>query len=59
MVAGPFDYLLPVRTRDMQHFRMVLGDKINTLPGILRTNSFAVMEVVQQSCDFHGAEQVV
>ena len=46
MLAGSFDYLLTVRTRDISHFREVLGDKINKLPGILQTNSFAVMEVV-------------
>lgn len=47
MVAGSFDYLLNVRTRDIKHFRNVLGDKINKLPGIHQTNSFAVMEVVK------------
>lgn len=47
MLAGSFDYLLTVRTRDIAHFREVLGDKINKLPGILQTNSFAVMEVVK------------
>ncbi len=47
MLAGSFDYLLTVRTRDIVHFRQVLGDKINKLPGILQTNSFAVMEVVR------------
>lgn len=47
MLAGSFDYLLTVRTRDIVHFREVLGDKINKLPGILHTNSFAVMEVVR------------
>lgn len=47
MLAGSFDYLLTVRTKDIVHFRQVLGDKINKLPGILQTNSFAVMEVVR------------
>lgn len=47
MVAGSFDYLLTVRTRDIMHFRQVLGDRINKLPGIYQTNSFAVMEVVK------------
>lgn len=59
MVAGPFDYLLTVRTRDMLHFRSVLGDKINKLPGILQTNSFAVMEMVQENREFRGAVQAV
>lgn len=46
MLAGSFDYLLTVRTRDIAHFRAVLGDKINKLPGIHQTNSYAVMETV-------------
>lgn len=59
MVAGPFDYLLTIRTRDMGHFRQVLGDKINKLPGILQTNSFAVMEMVKEGIEFRGAMQSV
>ncbi|NIZ13089.1 Lrp/AsnC family transcriptional regulator [Phaeobacter sp. HF9A] len=47
MTAGSFDYLLTVRTRDMRHFRDVLGEQINKLPGILQTHSFAIMEVVK------------
>lgn len=47
MVAGSFDYLLIVRTRDITDFRYVLGEKINKLPGIHQTNSFAVMETVK------------
>jgi len=47
MIAGSFDYLLIIRTRDISHFRQVLGEKINKLPGIHQTNSFAVMEVVK------------
>lgn len=47
MIAGSFDYLLTIRTRDISHFREVLGNKINKLPGIHQTNSFAVMEVVK------------
>jgi Lrp/AsnC family leucine-responsive transcriptional regulator len=47
MIAGSFDYLLLLRTRDIAHFRMVLEDKVNRLPGILQTSSFAVMETVK------------
>ncbi len=48
MVAGSFDYLLTVRTRDIAHFRLVLGEKINKLPGIHQTSSFTVMEIVKE-----------
>lgn len=47
MLAGSFDYLLIVRTRDMRQFREVLGDSINKIPGIMQTSSFSVMEVVK------------
>ncbi len=47
MVAGSFDFLLTIRTRDIMHFREVLGDKVNKLPGIHQTMSFAVMETVK------------
>ena len=49
MIAGAFDYLLVLRTRDMAHFRTVLDEKVNKLPGILQTNSFAVMETVKDA----------
>lgn len=52
MVAGSFDYLLRVRTRDIAHFRAVLGEKINKLPGIYQTNSFAVMETVKEESHY-------
>ena len=58
MVAGSFDYLLTVRTRDMDHFRAVLGDKINRLPGVHQTNSFAVMEVVKEDGDVSVAKHI-
>ncbi|MFT6024451.1 MAG: Lrp/AsnC family leucine-responsive transcriptional regulator [Ascidiaceihabitans sp.] len=57
MIAGSFDYLLTVRTRDIAQFRTVLGDKINKLPGVLQTNSFAVMEIVKEGREFRGAAQ--
>lgn len=51
MIAGSFDYVLVVRTRDMAHYREVLGEQISKLPGIRQTNSFAVMEVVKENRD--------
>ncbi|MDG1472324.1 Lrp/AsnC ligand binding domain-containing protein [Pseudosulfitobacter sp. SM2401] len=57
MIAGSFDYLMTVRTRDIAEFRNVLGDKINKLPGVMQTNSFAVMEIVKEGKEFRGAAQ--
>lgn len=56
LIAGSFDYLLVIRTRNMAHFREVLGEKVNKLPGIHQTNSFAVMEVVKKNYTFKGDE---
>lgn len=49
MIAGSFDYMLKVRTRNMAHFRDVLGDRIGKLPDVMQTHSFAVMETVKES----------
>ena len=49
MIAGQFDYMLKVRTRDMSHFRELLGEKISKLPGVMQTHSFAVMETVKET----------
>jgi len=50
MIAGNFDYLVKVRSRDIAHYRDVMGDKISTLPFVASTSSFVAMEaVVEQS----------
>ena len=48
LIAGAFDYVLVVRTRDIAHYREILGEHISKLPGIRQTSSFAVMEVVKE-----------
>lgn len=48
MVAGGFDYILKVRTADMDAFRAFLGDIINNLPGIASTSTYVVMEAVKE-----------
>ncbi len=49
MIAGGFDYLLKVRTRDMAHYRQVLGDRIGALPGVAQTHTYPVMETVTEN----------
>ncbi len=49
MVAGGFDYLLKVRTRDMAHYRQVLGDNIGALPGVSNTHTYPVMQTVSDN----------
>ena len=47
MIAGDFDYLLKVRSRDVAHYRQLLGDKLSQLPGVQQTHTFMVMEAVK------------
>lgn len=46
MIAGGFDYLLKVRSRDMQDYRRVMGDKISALPYVYSTSTHVAMEAV-------------
>jgi len=46
MIAGGFDYLVKVRTRDMSDYRRVLGERISRLPHVASTSTFVSMESV-------------
>ncbi len=48
MIAGGFDYLLKVRTRDIAAYRRLLGETISSLPSLSNTSTFVVMEVVKE-----------
>lgn len=48
MIAGGFDYLLKVRTADIRKYRMVLGEKISSLPYVANTSTFVAMETVKE-----------
>lgn len=50
MIAGGFDYLIKVRSRDMADYRHIMGEKISALPHVHATSSYVAMEaVVEQS----------
>jgi Lrp/AsnC family leucine-responsive transcriptional regulator len=49
MVAGGFDYLLKLRTRDMAEYRRFLVDVLAELPGVRETRTYTVMEEVKSS----------
>lgn len=53
MVAGGFDYLLKVRTRDIASYRDLLGRSISKLPSVLQTHTYVVMEVVKDDVTLH------
>ena len=46
MIAGGFDYLLKVRTRDMADYRRIMAEKISALPHVHATSSYVAMEAV-------------
>ena len=48
MIAGNFDYLLKVRTRDMAQYRSFLGDVVSTMPHVAATSTFVAMEAVKE-----------
>ncbi len=47
MIAGAFDYLLKVRTRDIRDYRRVLGEVISALPHVGHTSTHVSMEAVK------------
>ncbi|MCV2880182.1 Lrp/AsnC ligand binding domain-containing protein [Sedimentimonas flavescens] len=49
MVAGGFDYLLKVRSRDISDYRRVMGEKISALPHVAATSTYVAMEAVQEA----------
>jgi len=48
MIAGGFDYLLKIRTRDVSAYRKALGETISRLPHVAQTSTFMAMETVKE-----------
>lgn len=49
MIASSFDYLLKVRTPDIRRYRVVLGEKISSLPHVASTSTFVAMETISET----------
>ena len=49
MIASSFDYLLKVRTPDIRRYRIVLGEKISSLPHVASTSTFVAMETISEA----------
>lgn len=47
LIAGKFDYLLKVRTKNIKDYRKALGEKISALPCVANTSTHVVMEAVK------------
>ncbi len=48
MIAGNFDYLLKIRTHSMTSYRIVLAEKISTLPHLAGTSTYVAMQAVKE-----------
>ena len=46
MIAGNFDYLLKVRTKNIRKYRTELAENISSLPHVASTSTFVSMETV-------------
>ena len=57
MVAGGFDYLIKVRTKDMDHYRRFLGEKLSIIEDISSTNTYVVMEEIKASSTIKVSDQ--
>ncbi|WP_370402186.1 Lrp/AsnC family transcriptional regulator [Sulfitobacter sp. JB4-11] len=49
MIAGNFDYLLKVRTRNMTAYRRFLGETVSALPHVANTSTYVAMEAVKET----------
>ena len=48
MIASRFDYLLKVRTSDIQDYRRVLAERISGLPHVASTSTYVAMEAIKE-----------
>ena len=49
MIAGSFDYLLKIRTRDIRAYRQILGETISALPYVGNSSTHVSMEAVKDN----------
>lgn len=49
LIAGNFDYLMKIRTRNMNDYRQILADRISTLPHVAGTSTYVAMQAVKEN----------
>jgi Lrp/AsnC family transcriptional regulator, leucine-responsive regulatory protein len=49
LVAGGFDYLIKIRAKDLETYRVLMANIIWALPGVRETHTYAVMEEVKNT----------
>ena len=47
MIAGGFDYLLKVRSRDISDYRAFLAEQLSALPHVAQTSTYVSMQAVK------------
>jgi|TARA_B110000967_G_scaffold69937_1_gene72427 Lrp/AsnC family leucine-responsive transcriptional regulator len=47
MIAGSFDYLLKVRSSNINDYRILLSDHISSLPHVASTSTFVSMQTIK------------
>lgn len=55
LIAGAFDYLLKVRTSSMTGYRLLLAEKISTLPHVANTSTYVAMQAVKEETTSPGS----
>lgn len=58
LIAGNFDYLMKIRTRNMAQYRAVLAEKISTLPYVASTSTYVAMQAVKEKGPLEPLENV-
>ncbi len=49
MIAGAFDFLLKIRTTDINAYRTILGEKVSALPHVASTSTHVSMQAVKDT----------
>ncbi len=49
MMSGGYDYLLKIRSKDVQSYRLFMADILSDLPGVQQTSTFPVLQEVKES----------
>ena len=48
MIASSFDYLVKIRTNNINAYRKVLGESLSSLPHVASTSTFVSMQAVKE-----------
>ncbi len=49
LIAGNFDYLLKIRTQDMNDYRRILAEHISSLPHVANTSTYVAMQAIKEN----------